>query len=193
MQQKPLIDTIFTICYNLFNNTLLGGCFMFCTNCGNNVKKRESSCMHCGALKNTGISYCSKCSTPLRGATVCPSCGTSLNKTTPPHASNMNENHYTAGKGDGYDQVNANNKTFNQKPTIIYEGAEKKKMVALMLAIFLGALGIHNFYLGYHAKGVRQILFTLIFHQIGYIWGWIDAYKIYNGTLNTDSDGVYLK
>lgn len=41
----------------------------------------------------------------------------------------------------------------------------KSKMVAGLLGIFLGGLGVHNFYLGYTGKAVAQLLLTLV--------GWI--------------------
>ena len=37
---------------------------------------------------------------------------------------------------------------------------QKSKLVAGLLGIFLGGLGIHNFYLGYTGKGVAQILLS---------------------------------
>ena len=40
--------------------------------------------------------------------------------------------------------------------------SEKNKMVAGLLAIFLGTLGIHKFYLGYSKEGVIMLLCTLI-------------------------------
>ncbi len=43
--------------------------------------------------------------------------------------------------------------------------SEKNKIVAALLAFFLGGLGIHNFYLGYKGKAIAQLLLSLI--------GWI--------------------
>ena len=40
--------------------------------------------------------------------------------------------------------------------------SDKKRIVALLLAIFLGQLGIHNFYLGYTKKGVIQLCVSLL-------------------------------
>lgn len=51
--------------------------------------------------------------------------------------------------------------SYNQPP--IY--AQKSKIVAGLLGLFLGGLGVHNFYLGYTGKAVAQLLLTLI--------GWI--------------------
>lgn len=38
----------------------------------------------------------------------------------------------------------------------------KSKMLAGLLGIFLGAFGIHNFYLGYTAKAVIQLVGTIL-------------------------------
>ena len=46
-----------------------------------------------------------------------------------------------------------------------YGYAQKLKIVAGLLGLFLGGLGVHNFYLGYTGKAVAQLLLTLI--------GWI--------------------
>ena len=39
---------------------------------------------------------------------------------------------------------------------------EKQKMVAGILGILLGALGIHKFYLGYTKEGVIMLVVTLV-------------------------------
>ena len=56
----------------------------------------------------------------------------------------------------------------NGKP----EGADKK-LVAGILGILLGGLGIHKFYLGYTKEGIIQILLSLI--CIGSIIGLIEG------------------
>lgn len=43
-----------------------------------------------------------------------------------------------------------------------YDYAQKSKIVAGLLGLFLGGLGVHNFYLGYTGKAVAQLLLTLI-------------------------------
>ena len=39
----------------------------------------------------------------------------------------------------------------------------KSKMVAALLAFFLGALGVHQFYLGHGGRGVAMLLLTISF------------------------------
>lgn len=54
------------------------------------------------------------------------------------------------------------------------KGGSKSWMVALLLAFFLGALGIHRFYLGYTWQGVVQLLTLGCFG----IWSFIDFIRI---------------
>ena len=69
----------------------------------------------------------------------------------------------------------------------------KSKMAAGLLGIFLGSLGIHNFYLGNTSRGVIQIVVTLVTCGFGGIWGLIEGIMILAGSINTDANGVPLK
>lgn len=75
--------------------------------------------------------------------------------------------------------------------------ASKSKLVAGLLAIFLGCLGIHNFYLGYNNKAIAQLLITIlscsIFSFVSGIWALIEAVMIFTGSINVDGNGVPLK
>lgn len=62
--------------------------------------------------------------------------------------------------------------------------ASKSQIVALLLAIFLGTLGIHRFYLGYTWQGIVQLL-TL--GGLG-IWTLIDIIRIATGELQPKND-----
>ena len=53
-------------------------------------------------------------------------------------------------------------------------GAEKK-VVAGILGILLGSLGIHKFYLGYTKEGIIQIVITICTCGFGYIIGLIEG------------------
>lgn len=48
---------------------------------------------------------------------------------------------------------------------------ESKKTTAGILALILGGLGVHKFYLGYTGAGVLQILITLLTCGIGSVLG----------------------
>jgi TM2 domain-containing membrane protein YozV len=51
--------------------------------------------------------------------------------------------------------------------------AEKNKIAAGLLAIFLGFLGIHKFYLGYNTQGVILLLITVLTCGFGGLITWI--------------------
>jgi TM2 domain-containing membrane protein YozV len=70
---------------------------------------------------------------------------------------------------------------------------QKSKMAAGLLGIFLGAWGIHNFYLGNTKKGVIQIVVTLVTCGAGGLWGLIEGIMILCGSIKTDANGVPLK
>lgn len=46
----------------------------------------------------------------------------------------------------------------------------KQKLVAGLLGIFLGAWGVHQFYLGDNKKGIIRIIVTVVTCGIGGIW-----------------------
>ena len=76
---------------------------------------------------------------------------------------------------------------------------EKSKVVAGILGIFVGALGIHNFYLGYTTKAIIQLLISIIgsFVFIGpiisSIWGFVEGVLILCGKIKVDGKGNLLK
>ena len=69
----------------------------------------------------------------------------------------------------------------------------KSKLVAGLLGLFLGAWGIHNFYLGNTGRGVAQIIVTIVTCGIGSFWGFIEGILILTGSINTDANGKPLK
>lgn len=84
-----------------------------------------------------------------------------------------------------------------------YGYAQKSKIVAGLLGLFLGTLGIHNFYLGYTGKAVAQLLLTLIGWIIligpiiSGIWALIEAILIlcssYGSSWHRDGRGQELQ
>ena len=70
---------------------------------------------------------------------------------------------------------------------------QKSKLVAGLLGIFLGWLGIHNFYLGYNTKGVIQLILTVASCGVSWIWGFVEGILIICGNINVDASGVPLK
>ena len=76
-------------------------------------------------------------------------------------------------------------------------GAPKQWIVAVLLAFFLGTLGIHNFYLGYTTKGIIQLVLTIT--VIGIFvsgpWALIDFIMLImrSGDYATDAQGQPLQ
>lgn len=76
-------------------------------------------------------------------------------------------------------------------------GAPKQWMVAVILAFFLGTLGVHNFYLGHTTKGIIQLVLTIT--VIGIFvsgpWALIDFIMLLmrSGSYATDAQGQPLQ
>lgn len=74
---------------------------------------------------------------------------------------------------------------------------QKSKLAAGLLGIFLGGLGIHNFYLGYQKKGLIQLLVSTLTCGIGAfpmsVWGLVEGIQILTGSINVDANNVPLK
>lgn len=70
----------------------------------------------------------------------------------------------------------------------------KSRLTAGLLGIFLGAFGVHRFYLGYPSIGVLQILVTIATCGIGGVWGLVEGILILSGSgIKTDADGRPLR
>lgn len=70
----------------------------------------------------------------------------------------------------------------------------KSRLVAGLLGVLLGGLGVHRFYLGYIGIGVAQIVVTFVTCGVGYIWGLIEGILILVGSgITTDAEGRPLK
>lgn len=72
-------------------------------------------------------------------------------------------------------------------------GEGKSKLVAVLLAFFLGSIGIHDFYLGYTKYGIIKIVLTVCTGVGGSIWALIDFIRLLTGSISTDANGVPLK
>lgn len=73
----------------------------------------------------------------------------------------------------------------------------KSKLAAGLLGIFLGSLGVHNFYLGYTGKAWGQLLITLLsFGTLSFIsgiWGLIEGILYLAGHYTADASGTPLR
>lgn len=65
----------------------------------------------------------------------------------------------------------------------------KSRLAYILLAVFLGEFGIHNFYAGYNSKGLVQLLITALscgaLSIVSWIWAIVDLI-----TVTTDANGI---
>jgi hypothetical protein len=73
--------------------------------------------------------------------------------------------------------------------TMVPPPAPKNKMTFIMLGLFLGALGGHNFYAGYRTKAIIQLCLSLLTLGYGSPMSWLWA-VIEICTVNRDSRGI---
>ena len=119
--------------------------------------------------------FCTNCGAPVEEGKECAACGNGASK----KAAEVKVEEKTT--------TNTNTNTSSEP---------KNKIVALLLAWFLGALGIHNFYLGYKKKGLTQLIICLagslvcgLGALVAGIWALVDFFMILLGNINTDADG----
>lgn len=121
--------------------------------------------------------FCTNCGQELDdNSTFCYNCGKKLNESEE-KVNNEKSKEQTSSSNDSGVKITT----------------QKSKIAAGLFGIFLGSLGIHNFYLGYNSKAMAQLLisvlscFTLSF--ISGIWGFIEGILILTGSINTDAEG----
>lgn len=136
-------------------------------------------CRHCGKEMDSGAVVCTNCGVPLnKGKKYCSNCGAETNE----------EAVFCVKCGHAF-----------SKPEDT-EGA-KSKVVAGLLGIFLGSLGIHNFYLGYKNKAIAQLLVTILGSLlccgtgviVSGVWGLVEGIMILSGSIKEDAMGLKLK
>ena len=69
----------------------------------------------------------------------------------------------------------------------------RSRVVAGLLGIFLGSLGVHRFYLGFIGIGVAQCIVTLVTCGLGGIWGFVEGILCLARVIDEDADGVPLR
>ena len=122
--------------------------------------------------------FCKNCGAQVQdGVAFCPNCGQSV-----------------TGDAQAQNQAQPQPQPQPQPGT----GAPKSKLVAGLLGILLGGLGIHNFYLGFTKRALIQLLVSLLTCGIGAfpmeIWGLIEGifYLMGKEGYTTDANGVPL-
>ena len=135
-------------------------------------------CKNCGAQLNDNAAFCTTCGAAVgAGTRFCPNCGLEV----APGAAVCVRCGVALGAAQnvpaGY--------------------VQKSKIAGGLLGIFLGALGVHNFYLGYTGKAVAQLLISLLscglLAVVSEIWGLVEGIMILTGSISVDGKGVPLK
>lgn len=130
-------------------------------------------CRNCGAAMDSGAAVCVRCGYARgTGHAYCPNCG--------------------AGTQEGAAYCVHCGTALNSG-----HGVGKNRIVAGLLAIFLGSLGLHNFYLGNNSRALTQLLVSTIggifscgIATLGIsIWTLVEGVQILCGTISTDADG----
>ncbi len=131
-------------------------------------------CKNCGNEMDNAACICVKCGLPKgSGENFCPTCGKPINA----------DSEFCMNCG-----CSTESKQFS----------DKSKLTAGLLAVFLGAIGIHNFYLGHTQRGTIQLVATLLLSGTYVVpiamavWGIVEAVNIFMDKM-TDSDGLPLK
>lgn len=148
---------------------------MYCKTCGSLLVPRSPRCAYCGAGRGVGKEYCQSCGRRVADdADVCGICKASL--VPRPDMPWTPAKEFTTAAPDadelcgncGERLRNGAEKCpccgFTLPGASMREGltgSRKSKWVALLLCVFLGLFGLHNFYLGYEKKGTTQFLLTL--------------------------------
>ena len=155
---------------------------------------------------------CKNCGSPVEESyNNCPNCGAILEQTEPNQVNNvqmnnpqpqmneqqnynqMNNSQPQMNSQQNYNQMNNPQPQINNQQVVNNDPNAKSKMAAGLLGIFLGAWGIHNFYLGNTGRGVAQIILTLVTCGIASLWGFIEGILILCGSIKTDAQGRPLR
>ena len=146
-------------------------------------------CTRCGTANPDNAVYCAHCGSPMAQGnpanTRCPNCGNPIHPlaTACPNCGMVFQPVIVPGTVD----------------------PRKSKIAAGLLGIFLGGLGVHNFYLGYTGKAVAQLILTLVGSIFGCfvfpliaaaaagIWGLVEGIMILAVSIVVDGHNIPLK
>lgn len=138
--------------------------------------------------------YCRECGKPMENGNVCPNCGVPAGM----------GRHYCPNCGAEVSElaVYCVKCGCQLGPQQAKQGVppgymQKSKLAAGLLGILIGALGIHNFYLGYTSKAVAQLLISVLSCGIlafaSAIWGLVEGIMILTDPNPVDAAGVPLR
>lgn len=151
-------------------------------------------CKMCGKEIPEGKELCDECAVKAQNTTSTESTtNTTASENTTAQSQTVNNQNTTNSNAQNATVIN--NSQVNNNPQA------KSKLCAGLLGIFLGAFGVHNFYLGFTTKAVVQLLVSLVGGLITcgiatvaiQIWGLVEGIMILCGNIQADANGVPLK
>lgn len=147
---------------------------MYCRNCGRKIEDGKEFCTECEANKNTEV-----INEEQKQEVVQEVVATQTN----PIVEDVEK-----------DNNSTSNEEINDSQT---QKEAKSKIAAGLFGIFLGAFGVHNFYLGFTGKAVAQLLITILscgcLSFVSGIWGLVEGILILTGEQSKDANGNSLK
>lgn len=152
-----------------------------CPECGREISDQAATCPHCGTpIKKTDKKFCQHCGESIdKDCVVCPKCGKQVGE---------------VGNGSDKNIIINNNNSASSSATAVVAGmnmiSPKRRLIALLLCIFLGWLGIHRFYVG--KVGTAILMIVLMLTGIGEIWLFVDFITILLGAFK-DNMGLLVK
>ena len=138
------------------------------------------------------MAFCPQCGANVAdGTPVCPQCGVQLAAQQPQQPQQPVPPVQQIPQGVPYQQA-----PMPAPAPLPPTSQPQTKPAAGLRGIFLGSLGVHNFYLGYTGKAVAQLLITLLTCGFGSvisgIWGLIEGIMILTGSIKVDGKNVPL-
>lgn len=125
-------------------------------------------CKSCGKILNDNQAICLECGTKVgSGNGFCPNCGNAVD----PNAQ-VCMSCGVALKGIGSSR-------FGNK-------LNQDKLIMILICLFLGEFGIHNFIMGENKKGIFKLIATFLLCGTGWIFALVDLIKIAMDTYVVD-------
>ena len=147
---------------------------MFCSSCGHPLPENAVFCMKCGTRATAlATPSCSSCGAEIpKGSAFCAKCGTKINA-----LASWQPNFNQGPKERGFKVLRP---ACSDKPRIVY----------IVLALFFGCLGIHNFYAGRFKYGILQLVLSVLVIGVPavLIWSLLEA-----ALVDTDGEGREMR
>ena len=182
-----------------------------CPQCGTQIAPSASFCTQCGATLEAALRSEPVQAQPSEVQTEPPTNPQNEEQPSPTAPPTQEQQAYSQPQGQPYQQPyqapqsqqaysqpqgQSYQQPYQAPQSQPYPPAPKSKMAAGLLGIFLGSLGIHNFYLGFTNRALIQLLVSVCTCGIGalpmWIWGLVEGIQILTGSVTVDAKGIPL-